>query len=157
MFILRTFMLLALVVWLGGIIFFAFVVAPTAFTVLPTTTLAGDVVRRSLTALHWMGIVAAAVFLICSLAFNRAKSARLKAFALVNVLVVIMLVLTLISQFGITPEIRALRAELHAADSLQGSDAGNEFNRMHQWSTRLEGGVLFLGVAVVVLTARRFS
>ena len=52
---LRYLMLLSLVVWLGGLIFFSFVLAPTVFTVLPTRHLAGNVVSRSLTALHWMG------------------------------------------------------------------------------------------------------
>lgn len=148
-------MLLALVVWVGGIIFFAFVTAPTAFIVLPNATLAGDVVRRNLTILHWMGIVSAVVFLICSVLCNRAKYARLKMFTVVNVLVVIMLVLTLISQFAITPRIHALR-ELRAANMVQLAD-NIEFDRLHRWSTRLEGGVLILGIVVTGLTARRFT
>ena len=53
---LRFLMLMALIVWLGSLIFFP-VVASTAFSVLPTTQLAGSVVRRSLVILHWMGIV----------------------------------------------------------------------------------------------------
>ena len=150
-------MLLTLVVWVGGIIFFAFVLAPTVFTVLPTTELAGNVVSRSLTVLHWMGIVSAVVFLICSLLYNRTRFARLKPFALINVLIFLMLVLTLISQFGISPRMHTLRAELHAADHPGVTEASNrEFNRLHQWSTRLEGGVLVMGVLTVVLTARRW-
>jgi len=47
---LRFLMLLSLVVWLGGLIFFSFVVAPTLFSVLPTRHLAGSVVSRSLGA-----------------------------------------------------------------------------------------------------------
>jgi hypothetical protein len=30
-----------------------------------------------------------------------------------------------------------------------------EFNRLHVWSTRLEGGVFVLGLAALLLTARR--
>jgi uncharacterized membrane protein len=44
---LRYLMLLSLIVWLGGLIFFSFVVAPTVFSVLPTRHLAGNVVSRS--------------------------------------------------------------------------------------------------------------
>ena len=40
---LRFLMLLSLVVWIGGLIFFAFVLAPTAFQVLPSTHIAGNV------------------------------------------------------------------------------------------------------------------
>ena len=49
---LRFLMLLSLVVWIGGLIFFAFVLAPTAFSVLPTSHLAGNVVGRALGKLH---------------------------------------------------------------------------------------------------------
>ncbi len=46
---LRLLMLLALAVWLGGLIFFAFVVAPTVFSpgLLPSRHLAGEIVSRS--------------------------------------------------------------------------------------------------------------
>jgi len=43
---LRTLMLLCLIVWIGGIIFFAFVLAPTVFTVLPSNELARTVRAR---------------------------------------------------------------------------------------------------------------
>jgi len=144
-------MLLALVVWIGGIIFFAFVLAPTSFHVL-IPELAGRVVGRSISILHGMGIVSGLVFLVCSVVYHRAKYARLNALALANVLVVIMLALTCISQFRITPEMEAVRPGIHV--SLQ---AQTEFDRLHHWSERLEGGVLFLGLAVIGLTARRFS
>ena len=58
-------MLLALIVWLGGVIFFP-VVAQTAFSVLPTRQLAGSVVGRSLGILHWMGMISGVVFLVSS-------------------------------------------------------------------------------------------
>src|ERR1700757_3770846 len=61
---LRYLMLLSLVAWIGGLIFFSFVVAPAAFGVLPTRHLAGLVVARSLSALHWIGIISGIVFLI---------------------------------------------------------------------------------------------
>ena len=60
---LRFLMLLSLVVWIGGLIFFAFVLAPTAFTVLPTTHLAGNVVGRALSKLHWIAIFSGIVYL----------------------------------------------------------------------------------------------
>ncbi len=72
-------MLLALIVWIGGIIFFAFVLAPTLFGVLPTTKLAGDVVNATLTKLHWMGLVSGVIFLICSLLYNWQKHVQTQA------------------------------------------------------------------------------
>src|SRR2546430_11739740 len=69
--LLRYLMLLSLIVWLGGLIFFSFVVAPTVFSVLPTRHLAGSVVSRSLSALHWIGIVSGIVFLTTSMLYSR--------------------------------------------------------------------------------------
>ena len=60
---LRFLMLLSLIVWLGGLIFFP-VVAQTPSRVLPTRHLAGLVVRGSLATLHWMGIISGIVFLV---------------------------------------------------------------------------------------------
>jgi hypothetical protein len=157
MWILRTFMLLVLIVWLGGIIFFALVLAPTLFTVLPTQ-LAGNVVSPSLSKLHWIGLVAGSVFLICSLAYNWVKHSQLRLLTATHVLVVLMLLLTAVSQFAITPRMRELRTQLWRADVLSPVEPTRaEFNRLHGWSTRTEGGVLLLGLLVVVLTARERS
>lgn len=155
---LRFVMLLALIVWIGGIIFFAFVEAPTLFVVLPTTRMAGDVVSVSLTKLHWVGLISGAIFLICSLAYNRLKEARLKPFAAGHILIVLMLLLTSISQFSITPHMRELRSAMQTADNLSWNDSRRlEFDRLHEWSTRLEGSVLLLGLGLVALSARRFG
>ena len=48
-----------------------FFLAATAFGALPSTHLAGLVVRACLLRLHWMGFVCAALFLICSIFYNR--------------------------------------------------------------------------------------
>jgi uncharacterized membrane protein len=154
MWLLRTAMLLALIVWIGGIIFFAFVLAPTLFAVLPNTQLAGHVVSPALSKLHWMGLVSGAVFLLASVSYNWGKYLRLRLFTATHVLVVLMMVLTAISQFAITPRMHDLRAGPLSIDTLA---ASAEFDRLHTWSTRCEGGVLFLGLVVVVLTARRFG
>lgn len=155
---LRALMLLCLIVWVGGIIFFAFVLAPTVFTVLPTHELAGKVVNPSLARLHWMGVISGVVFLVCSLLYNRMKHAQFRAFSGPHVLVVIMLALTLISQLSVIPGMEALRNDMGVVDNVSPSDSRRvEFNRLHVWSTDLEGGVLVLGLGVVGLIARRFE
>jgi uncharacterized membrane protein len=152
MWVLRTAMLLALIVWIGGIIFFAFVLAPTLFTVLPSPQMAGDVVSPALIRLHCMGLVSGAVFLVCSLLYDRIRYARFRLFTAANILIVVMLVLTAISQFSITPRMRELRSS-----NMNSVSARAEFDRLHGWSTRLEGTVLVLGLVVVVVTARRLG
>ncbi|HTA48178.1 MAG TPA: DUF4149 domain-containing protein, partial [Verrucomicrobiae bacterium] len=100
---LRFLMLLSLVVWLGGLIFFAFVLAPTAFTVLPTAHLAGNVVGRALGKLHWIAIFSGIVYLTSSLLYSRLTDGAAHVFAARHILLCLMLALTLISQFGIMP------------------------------------------------------
>ena len=149
-------MLLALVVWIGGIIFFSFVEAPTLFTVLPTTRMAGDVVSASLGKLHWIGLISGIVFLVCSLFYDQLNHGKPRPFAASHVFVFLMLVLTAYSQFSITARMRDLRAEMQSATNLAANDPRRlEFDRLHAWSTRVEGTVLFLGLGLVALTARK--
>jgi Domain of unknown function (DUF4149) len=152
---LRYLMLLSLIVWLGGLIYFSFVVAPTAFALLPTRHLAGSVVSRSLTALHWIGIVSGLVYLITSLLQFRFVTGSAHIFAPRHVLIVIMLVLTCVSQFGISPRMASLRATVGEIDNVPLNDPARvQFNALHHWSTRLEGGVFLLGLVVAYLTAQ---
>lgn len=155
---LRYLMLLSLVVWIGGLIFFAFVLAPTAFQVLPNTHLAGSVVGRALSVLHWMAIVCGVVFLISSLLYSYSTQGSAHTFALRHILIVVMLALTLISQFGIIPRMDALRAQVgdFAAVPLT-NPARIQFDALHVWSTRVEGAVLLLGLIVVYLTANALN
>jgi hypothetical protein len=146
-------MLLALIVWIGGIIFFAFVMAPTLFSVLPVP-LAGNVVSPTLTKLHWIGLFSGGIFLLCSLIYNYARHSQPRLFGPTHLLVVLMLILTAISQFAITPRMRELR---EGPSGLDAPNARADFNRLHMWSTRTEGGVLLLGLLVVIVTARERS
>jgi len=156
--LLRYLMLLSLIVWLGGLIFFSFVVAPTAFSVLPTRHLVGLVVSRSLTALHWIGIVSGIVFLTTSMLYSRLHAGSTQPLAPRHILLYIMLGLSLISQFVISPRMATLRASMPDTNSVATTDPVRvQFNALHAWSTRLEGGVLLLGLVVVYLTAQQLS
>ncbi len=155
---LRFLMLLSLVVWIGGLIFFAFVVAPAAFAVLPTRHLAGNVVTRSINILHWMGIISGLLFLASSLLFNQLTRGAVHAVSARHLVIVLMLALTLISQFGIIPRMDTLRSSMGEIDSVPATNpARMQFDALHVWSTRLEGGVLLLGLVAVYLTASAFS
>jgi hypothetical protein len=154
---LRFLVLLSLVVWLGGVIFFP-VVAATAFSVLPTRHLAGSVVSRSLDILHWMGIFSGLVFLASSMIYSRLASGSLQIFSARHVLVAVMLVLTLVSQFAISPRMAVLRTSVVEMDAASPDDPRRvEFEALHAWSTRLETGVLLLGLIVVFVTARQWT
>ena len=155
---LRFLMLLALVVWLGGLIFFAFVLAPTVFSpgLLPTRHLAGEIVSRSLGALHWMGILSGIVFLITSAIYNRMTVGSARPLAGRHLLIALMLLLTVISQFAISPKMHAIRADVGVIDNLPlDSPLRMEFDRLHVWSEKFEEAVFLLGLAALFLTARR--
>jgi Domain of unknown function (DUF4149) len=154
--LLRLLMMLSLGIWLGGIVLFA-VLAPTAFSVLPTRHLAGSIVGPMLNKLHWIGLISGIIFLISSLSYSRIATGDVHALSARNLLVCIMLVLTLISQFGITSRMAALRSSMGEIDNVPPSDPARlEFNALHAWSTRLEVGVLILGLAALYRTAAGF-
>lgn len=154
---LRYLMLLSLIVWLGGLIFFAFVLAPTAFSVLPSRHLAGTLVGRTLGALHWMGIVSGILFLASSILYSRMTKGTAHVFATRHVLICLMLALTMVSQFGIIPRMDSLRASIGEIDSVPlDNPARMQFDALHVWSTRVESGVFLFGLVVVYLTAASF-
>jgi Domain of unknown function (DUF4149) len=156
--VLRYLMSLSLVVWIGGIIFFAFAVAPTLFSILPTHDLAGKVVGRSLGTLHWMGLISGIVYLVCSLLYARFADGFVHPFAARNVLIVLMLLLTVFSLFALTPKMNALKADMGVIDNVPQTDSRRvEFNDLHHWSTRLEGGVLLMGLVTLFLTGKVLS
>jgi uncharacterized membrane protein len=153
-------MLLSLVVWVGGIAFFAFVLAPTVFHpgILPSRQLAGMVVSRSLGILHWMGLTCGVVFLVTSVIDSQVVNGVPALFSARNLLVGAMILLTLISMFAISTRMLDLRNQMVFIDNVSHDDARRvEFNRLHVWSTRLESTVLLLGLAVIFLTSRRLS
>jgi uncharacterized membrane protein len=155
---LRFLMLLSLVCWIGGLIFFAFVLAPTAFSILPTTHLAGNVVGRALGKLHWMAIVSGIVYLISSLLYSRFTDGTAHVFAVRHVLLCLMLALTLVSQFGIIPRMDVLRASLGEVSATPIDNPERvQFDALHVWSTRVEGAVLLLGLIAVYFTGQQLG
>ncbi len=151
---LRFLRLLALGLWLGAFFFFAAAIAPLLFSVLPTRAMAGLVVGRALSSLHWIGIGCALVFLLASvlMALFQGGSAP---FRRRDLLLAAMLAITLYLQFGYQPKMLKLRDGMGIIDNVPVDDPRRvEFNRMHVWSERLEGAVFFLGVALLYLVVR---
>ena len=155
---LRFLMLLSLVLWIGGIVFFA-IMAPAAFHILPTRLLAGTLVGNLLAKLHWIAIGSGIVYLISSLAYSWLTDGTAHVFAIRHILICLMLALTLISQFGITPRMLTLRAQVASFDTpaTLNDPARIEFDALHVWSTRVEVTVLLLGLVAIYLTASAFS
>jgi hypothetical protein len=151
--ILRYLMLLALVVWLGGIIFFGAVMAPVLFNVLPSTELAGNVIAPSLKILHAIGLTAGVIFLVNFFLIPRRVAGNRFA-RLIPIFILVMLALTAISQFYVMPRMENLRPQMAGytyATRLpdlerQSAAARHDFDSLHHWSTRIESTVLILGL-----------
>jgi hypothetical protein len=145
-------------VWLGSLVFFAFVVAPVAFSSMVTSqthnlVVSGTIVGAALRALHWIGLGCGVVFAICVLQLRRRwMRAQLGIIAA-------MLALTALSQFWIIPRMDRDRVEAGGdidAASLD-SPARQDFERLHPLSEKVEGGVMLGGLALVFLMASEAS
>ncbi len=152
----RAFVLLSLIVWLGGEIFFGAVLAPVAFRTLPSAHLAGGVVRSALAVLHRIGLGCGAVLLLLQgfqLAVRSGRERRLVAARWG--LVLGMMVLTAVSDIGVIGPME--RDRLLAGGDItslpRDSVVRTDFDGRHAWSTRIEGLVVVLGLGVVGLLA----
>lgn len=147
----RIFRLLALSVWIGGIIFFAFVVAPVAFTALPDTHVAGLVVAGSLRALDSIGIVCAVVLLFTTAGLWGSRVSH-RLLAIETVLILLMAAATGAIKWNVIP--RMERDRIAAGGDINAAPPDNparlDFERMHPVSEKLEGAALLLGLALIV-------
>lgn len=159
----RSLILFALVLWIGGVLFFAAVVAPVAFGPVlrsipdPATGfhIAGTFVRISLFRLHAIGMACGFLLILLTI-FEKATLSTRRSIKPHLVLLAVMLAFTAISQFAILPRMEVLRTQPAAAidNPAVTTPAREKFNRLHRLSTQLESGVLLCGLALIVLYAR---
>ena len=152
---LRFLMLLSLVVWIGSFSLHLSWRRASLILSLPTHQLAGNVVSRALGILHWMALACGVIFAATSMIDSRLVNGAAHPFALSNLVVYLMIVLTLVGMFGIASRMNVLRTQMGFIDNLPENDPQRvEFNRLHHWSTRVEGAVLVLGLALLFLAAK---
>lgn len=154
----RTLLYLALIVWLGAEIFFPITAIIAFGTLRPDIHAAGAIVGQLIRILHGMGLVSGAVALaLLSLApaWNIYKARSVLA---PMVLLVVMMGLTMYSQFSIIPAMEHDR--IAAGGTIDPSSTGpitTDFNKLHNRSVFVEETVLVLGLATVALVARAES
>ena len=109
----------------------------------------------SLARLHILGIVAGCVYLIATVASEKSVAALARPAAL---LVFVMILCTMASQYGVIARMDVLRAQMGSVDATTADNPLRVmFDRLHQHSVRLESAVLFSGLAALFLTARQKS
>lgn len=129
---------LVLALWLGAAAFFTLVVARAAFAVLPSRTLAGALVGRTLPVLFVTGIVVGVMLVVLEWPFVRAQWGRFTAGC-------VMIAACAAAQLWVAPRIEQLRAVIGGPlEALAPGDPRRAaFGRLHAIS------VGWLGVAIV--------
>jgi Domain of unknown function (DUF4149) len=153
-FFLRALRLLTIVVWVGGLGFFAFVLAPVAFGVLPSTHEAGLVVRGTLTVLNGIGQLCGGLFALTTVILWSRARIQARTLLLTQLLfVVLMMVATAYVQVSAVPAMERDRiAAGGIIDAVPPGDPNRmDFERLHVRSEWAEGTVLALGFLVVML------
>lgn len=152
----RAVILLLIVLWLGGVLFFP-IVAANAFGTLTDTHAAGTIVAKCLRFLHYEGLVAG-VLIIVLLVVAQIYDALPRAVAAPIIVTLIMLGLTAFSQFSIIPRMEGYRnAAGGAIDAVPPTNPNRiAFNKLHGLSVHVEEGVLLAGVVLVVLLAANY-
>ena len=140
---------LLLAAWLGAGLLFAAVVAPAAFEVLPTRTLAGLLVGRVLPTLFIAGGVIAALCMILDRSSTGAFP-RLRRSALAAIIIACG-----IAQFGIAPRIERVRAQIGGPIEQLARDDPRRvaFGRLHAISVGWLGIAMLAAGTVIVLAS----
>ena len=149
---LRALEFLGLSLWLGSDAFVSLVLAPGAFRILGSRDSAGAMVGYALWWMHMIGVV-------CGIAILLARLLRTRTFASLAaptaLCVVLMILLTVVSQHAVSPKMAALRVQM---GSIQATAADSpllaEFGRLHRISASLEGCVLLAGLAAMYLMVK---
>jgi hypothetical protein len=140
---------LALTLWVGGLWAIGYLVAPTLFASLGDRQLAGALAGKLFALIGWVGMACAAymlIFLIVRLGGTVFKRALFW-------LLVVMLVLTLVSQFGLQPLIAELKAQAMPREVME-SVLRDRFATWHGISSILYLVQSVLGLLLALVGAR---
>lgn len=155
--VMRLLQLFSMVIWAGGLIFFAFVLAPTAFHTLPTVHLAGEVVGASLKVFNVIALVCGAIFLtVTALLFRGAPMKTRGRYEIEFLLTGVMVLATAYLHWNIIPTMDQDMAQIGGDTSKV--DPTNptrlHFDKLHVRSERVEGGVMLLSFGVLFFMSR---
>lgn len=143
-----------LAIWLGAAVYFSAVVARAAFAVLPSRSLAGELVGATLPTLFISGVVTAAVAALLALPAPRREWYGGRFAWLFGSL--LSAGLCAVGQFVLSPRIDVLRVSLGASlETLSRTDpARAEFARLHAMSVGALGLAIILALVALVAAIR---
>jgi hypothetical protein len=146
---LRFVYLLALAVWIGEVVFFSFVVAPSVFGALGAER-AGEVVGAIFPRYYALGGAAAAIAVVCGLMLTR-QSAHPGRWLVAVVALAVGLGAMAWAGAVVHPRAQQLRAAIHAEGRAPGDDP--LFQHAHRLAVTLNSVALLGGLAGLALTA----
>jgi hypothetical protein len=151
--LLRAVILLLVVLWLGGVMFFP-IVAASAFGSISDTHLAGTIVAKCLRILHYEGLFSGSVIILLLLVAQTVRAVP-RSVAAPVIVTLLMLGLTAFSQYSIIPKMEGYRIAAGGTIDAVPVDDPNRvaFNKLHGVSESVEEGVLVGGIVLVVLLA----
>ena len=134
--------------WLGAAAFFSFALAPSAFAVLPTQHLAGQVVSRTLGIVEIAGIVVGGILLLSSF-LSRGRRGKAFIFDLVALAII---VVAMIASRSVSGRMHSLRVSAgEALYSLPASDPVRAaFDQLHHYSVGLMGLAMVVALVLII-------
>ena len=161
MFLLRYLYILALVIWLGGMVVAGAIVAPSIFEILAernvaeSTVIGGAVFGEVLRRTHELGYALGAVMFV-ALTIRRLIGSRPVGYGIRAGIIGAMLAFSLYSGNMIDPQVAKLTKDVGGPmAALPATDARKvEFDKLHQYSTWLFGLTAFGGLALLYWEAK---
>lgn len=159
--LLRYLYVLALCLWLGGMVVAGGVAAPSIFGVLQAwdpvegRVLAGRVFGEVLQRVYWLGYGCAAVMFV-TLTLHRLLGARPLKYGVRASILALMLAFTLAADYQVTPQIETIQARVSGPVSMlpAGDPVREEFDRLHGLANLLLGLTVAGGLALAFWEAR---
>lgn len=136
---------IAVTLWAGGMWTIGFVVAPLLFARVPERALAGLLAGKLFTLTAYIGIVCALVLLLFRVARSGAAALRQGTFWVV----LLMLALVLIGEFGVQPVLESLKAQALPKE-VMASILRGRFDTWHGVASGLYVIESLLGLVLVV-------
>lgn len=154
---LRFLQLISIMLWVGGLAFFAFVLAPLAFHVLPSVHEAGLIVGATLGRFDRVALVCGLVFLLATGLLFRSAPHRIKGrYEIQLLLAAVMMLATAYIEWKLMPAMESDR--VLAGGDIDKAEKTNpariHFEKLHARSEKADGTVFFLGIGVLFLMSR---
>lgn len=144
---------LTLAVWIGSIVFFSFVVAPTAFKTLKPED-AAALIRRIFSKYYLVGIVCAGIGIVC-IGLMLADHSFSKWPAILSLLLLAGMGATDVwLRQGVMPHMNNLRdrrAALESSGKPPDEELDKEWKALHRLSVQMNGVVLLCGLVLIFL------